>query len=338
MKIIVKYQNEDYELDNVSKSMLVKKLRANVKEVTGVEPKRQYLMFGGKVLVDGCDLCDYKIQDGYTLQLLNREMPSASTSKPLQDKQVNNNEENANVQEKDSKKEIKTDEPSEAKDDEEKENKAETDMSEEERKSKIKEEVGEDLLEAIVKEEGADYFCKKCKNDDKKNCKECGCTECGGKTPEDKIVVCDECEYGIHFYCLEEPIEELPEGDWYCPLCRNDPAEIVKAGDMVKYGKSRIKMPSRQKMVKRDWGSGNATAGRTKTCTIVGKDHFGPIPGIEVGMSWQYRIQVSEVGVHRPPVAGIAGNLSMLEIYLKRVHNLLIFLKDLQMLVAQALC
>ena len=30
-------------------------------------------------------------------------------------------------------------------------------------------------------------------------------------------------------------------------------------------------------------------------------------PGIEVGMNWFRRIQVSEEGVHRPPVAGISG-------------------------------
>ena len=66
-------------------------------------------------------------------------------------------------------------------------------------------------------------------------------------------------------------------------------------------------MPSRQQMCKRDWGRGMATAGRTKTNTSIAKGHFGPIPGIDVGMSWQYRIQVSEVGIHAPPVAGISG-------------------------------
>ena len=79
-------------------------------------------------------------------------------------------------------------------------------------------------------------------------------------------------------------------------------------GEMVRYGKSRAKMPSRQKMVKRDWGKGMATAGRTKICTIVPPTHFGPIPGIEVGMGWQYRMQCAEAGVHRPPVSGIAGS------------------------------
>lgn len=32
--------------------------------------------------------------------------------------------------------------------------------------------------------------------------------------------------------------------------------------------------------------------GRSTTCTIVPADHFGAIPGVPVGTSWKYRIQV----------------------------------------------
>ena len=40
---------------------------------------------------------------------------------------------------------------------------------------------------------------------------------------------------------------------------------------------------------------------------MVPKNHFGSILGIEVGMSWLQSVQVSEEGVHRPPMVGIAG-------------------------------
>ncbi len=65
-------------------------------------------------------------------------------------------------------------------------------------------------------------------------------------------------------------------------------------------------MPSQVNKNKRDWGKGFATTGRTKTCTKVPSNHFGPIPGVDVGMLWKFRIQASEEGVHRSPVAGIA--------------------------------
>ena len=84
--------------------------------------------------------------------------------------------------------------------------------------------------------------CKRCKGNDDKACKECGCKECGGKTPEDRLIFCEECQYFFHFDCLEEPIETLPEDDWYCPECRNDPSDIVQAGERVKYGSKTAKV------------------------------------------------------------------------------------------------
>ena len=49
-----------------------------------------------------------------------------------------------------------------------------------------------------------------------------------------------------------------------------------------------------------------ATVGRSKVCSMP-TNHFGPIPGIEVGTQWLFRMQCSEDGVHRPPVGGIHG-------------------------------
>lgn len=36
-----------------------------------------------------------------------------------------------------------------------------------------------------------------------------------------------------------------------------------------------------------------ACVGRTKECTIVPANHFGPIPGVPVGTMWRFRVQVS---------------------------------------------
>ena len=68
----------------------------------------------------------------------------------------------------------------------------------------------------------------------------------------------------------------------------------------------RRKSPNLQNC-NRVWGKGFATVGRTKECKIVSNHHFGSIPGVEVGESWPLRLQVSEAGVHRLHVAGIAG-------------------------------
>lgn len=39
-------------------------------------------------------------------------------------------------------------------------------------------------------------------------------------------------------------------------------------------------------------GQGMACVGRTKECTIVPSNHYGPIPGIPVGTMWRFRVQV----------------------------------------------
>ncbi|GIX75163.1 e3 ubiquitin-protein ligase UHRF1 [Caerostris extrusa] len=104
------------------------------------------------------------------------------------------------------------------------------------------------------------------------------------------------------------PLIEIPkEDDWYCPECKNDETEVVRAGEKLKASKKKAKMASANSSATRDWGKGMACVGRTKECTIVPPNHFGPIPGVEVGTMWKFRVQVSESGVHRPHVAGIHG-------------------------------
>lgn len=38
-----------------------------------------------------------------------------------------------------------------------------------------------------------------------------------------------------------------------------------------------------------------ACVGRAKECTIVPSNHFGPIPGVDVGTTWRFRFQVIEL-------------------------------------------
>ena len=274
LKLSVSSTGKIFDLKQCSKAMTIKAFKKKVFEATQIEPSLQNLIFGGKFLNDQCDLCDYKIEAGYTIQLQIRQ-PLASIS----DKS-NSGESSA------------------------------TELTPEEEKKRLLEIGGEELLQTLDdadKPAEEEEICKKCKNNESRKCTECGCSVCGGKNDPDRLLFCEQCQYYTHMECLEEPLETIPEDDWYCPDCFNDPTQIVGKDERVRYSKARAKMPSRQKVIKRDWGRGYATAGRTKTCTKVDKNHFGPIPGIDVGMSWQYRIQASEAGVHLPPVAGIAG-------------------------------
>ncbi|XP_029175754.1 E3 ubiquitin-protein ligase UHRF1-like [Nylanderia fulva] len=148
--------------------------------------------------------------------------------------------------------------------------------------------------------------CSTCMDNPRKQCRECGCKICAGKQDENKLLLCDECNHAYHLGCLSPPLEAIPTEDyWYCPECKNDENEIVKAGDKLK--KSKKKSKSEDKKPKKDWGKGMACVGKTKICSLVPSNHRGPIPGVEVGTSWMFRLQVAEAGVHRPHVAGIHG-------------------------------
>ncbi|XP_040146581.1 E3 ubiquitin-protein ligase UHRF1 isoform X1 [Ictidomys tridecemlineatus] len=150
--------------------------------------------------------------------------------------------------------------------------------------------------------------CKHCKDDPNKLCRICACHRCGGREHPDRQLICDECDMAFHLDCLNPPLSSVPiEPEWYCPGCRNDASEVVLAGEKLKESKKKAKMASATSSSQRDWGKGMACVGRTKECTIVPSNHYGPIPGVPVGTMWRFRVQVSESGVHRPHVAGIHG-------------------------------
>uniref|UniRef100_A0A8C7TGC0 E3 ubiquitin-protein ligase UHRF n=1 Tax=Oncorhynchus mykiss TaxID=8022 RepID=A0A8C7TGC0_ONCMY len=150
--------------------------------------------------------------------------------------------------------------------------------------------------------------CKHCKADPDSECRFCSCCVCGGKQDAHMQLLCDECNMAFHIYCLNPPLSTIPDDeDWYCPTCKNDTSEVVKAGEKLKASKKKAKMPSAHTESQRDWGKGMACVGRTKECTIVPSNHYGPVPGVPVGTTWKFRVQVSEAGVHRPHVGGIHG-------------------------------
>uniref|UniRef100_A0A0K8SYY3 PHD-type domain-containing protein n=1 Tax=Lygus hesperus TaxID=30085 RepID=A0A0K8SYY3_LYGHE len=93
-------------------------------------------------------------------------------------------------------------------------------------------------------------LCDKCKDNPRRKCKECSCVKCGGKEEPDKQIVCDECECASHIWCLDPPLEELPQSDeWYCPDCRNNGEEVVKAGEKLKESSKKAKMASSKPQV-----------------------------------------------------------------------------------------
>ena len=45
------------------------------------------------------------------------------------------------------------------------------------------------------------------------------CSVCSRGGDGDKMLLCDECNIGMHMYCLDPPLTRIPQSEWYCPTC-----------------------------------------------------------------------------------------------------------------------
>eukprot|EP01105_Mastigella_eilhardi_P027615 TRINITY_DN8613_c0_g1_i1.p1 TRINITY_DN8613_c0_g1~~TRINITY_DN8613_c0_g1_i1.p1 ORF type:complete len:758 (-),score=221.56 TRINITY_DN8613_c0_g1_i1:23-2296(-) len=122
------------------------------------------------------------------------------------------------------------------------------------------------------------------------------CMICRKDGDDNLLLLCDECDNAAHTYCVN--LDAVPAGDWYCPKCKNS-RKVAKAA----MTKKQAKMPSATATKK--WGGGVSCAGRAKA--PVDKEHWGPIPSVQVGQHFRYQINLSEEGVHIPLIAGIHG-------------------------------
>lgn len=52
------------------------------------------------------------------------------------------------------------------------------------------------------------------------------CQVCGDWQDAAKMLLCDGCDEGYHIYCLNPPLAEIPEGDWFCPYCSAERSKV----------------------------------------------------------------------------------------------------------------
>ncbi|KAG5281888.1 hypothetical protein AALO_G00049910 [Alosa alosa] len=45
------------------------------------------------------------------------------------------------------------------------------------------------------------------------------CQVCRKGDNDEYLLLCDGCDRGCHMFCLRPKVTEVPEGDWYCPIC-----------------------------------------------------------------------------------------------------------------------
>jgi len=101
------------------------------------------------------------------------------------------------------------------------------------KKSKYKEDDEEEDREEEEEEEelsdfGSEEFdFEELEDEDETN--DVKCSICNGGENEDKLILCDGCDDGnSHIYCLIPPLDNIPEGEWYCPTCSGDNSQKIQ--------------------------------------------------------------------------------------------------------------
>ncbi|KAL3672242.1 hypothetical protein V7S43_002902 [Phytophthora oleae] len=52
----------------------------------------------------------------------------------------------------------------------------------------------------------------------------------------DRMLLCDGCNSGQHIFCLDDPLDVVPSGDWYCNDCVQDAMDPSKSKENPKFG------------------------------------------------------------------------------------------------------
>ncbi|PCH44602.1 RCC1/BLIP-II [Wolfiporia cocos MD-104 SS10] len=56
------------------------------------------------------------------------------------------------------------------------------------------------------------------------------CVVCEANTEDDEgdaLLECEKCDWPYHLKCLDPPLDAVPEGEWFCPDCEDDPGAPV---------------------------------------------------------------------------------------------------------------
>ncbi|KAL4655498.1 bromodomain adjacent to zinc finger domain protein 2A [Arapaima gigas] len=65
------------------------------------------------------------------------------------------------------------------------------------------------------------------------------CLVCRKGDNDEYLLLCDGCDRGCHMYCLRPKVTQVPEGDWFCPVCTSK--ENGESGRPRRFPKSRAR-------------------------------------------------------------------------------------------------
>jgi len=94
-----------------------------------------------------------------------------------------------------------------------------------------------------------------------------GCEICQKATDEEKMLLCDYCDLAFHMYCLNPPLNAIPEEDWFCNECKDALAKKEKRAQAKANGKRK-----KEEQVKLEENAQEGKIPKTEEATTVNGD------------------------------------------------------------------
>ena len=82
------------------------------------------------------------------------------------------------------------------------------------------------------------------------------CQVCKDHRNWDLMLLCDNCNGGYHTYCLDPPLEAVPDGDWLCPSCLQHGMTLERLHEKQRHlrldtrSRPALELPSRSRLAK----------------------------------------------------------------------------------------
>lgn len=54
------------------------------------------------------------------------------------------------------------------------------------------------------------------------------CRVCRRQSDSENMLLCDNCNYGYHLYCLKPKLDSVPQGEWFCYKCLKERERELK--------------------------------------------------------------------------------------------------------------
>jgi uncharacterized Zn finger protein (UPF0148 family) len=87
------------------------------------------------------------------------------------------------------------------------------------------------------------------------------CLVCNTHRNDDDLPLeCEKCDQPYHLDCLTPPLDEIPEGEWFCPVCEKEEEQAEQAEQAEREGRTEQEVGEGMKVEEKETGTGTPRA------------------------------------------------------------------------------